>query len=525
MERRRSTLSMYTVAYRRTSCKFEPWVLGATDEYPIRPFCFLTPTTRIFDLSSSSHTSTTNPSIEIAVSCSTTHIVLDTSIHPFIHPSTEVIMSRRWSHIGSSACWKLCLEETSTRLLRSSVQRPQQHRLVPSNFSSRNFYQQRQYHQQQQGTMMSTSTSTTLPPPKDKDHSCCYVFDPPIIPSLPVLESGRIVEKDQPQGDQKKRKQQQQQRQPSSSILQFPIHRIYCVGKNYEDHIVEMGGTVVERKKSGTTGSSSSPPVFFTKPVVDGVVVCYPPPPPPHDSHNDDGDDNGSQRQLQQQQVVVPYPSHTTNLHYEVELVVAIGRDAVVVTDKNNSGHYNYEISIDEAHNYIYGFGVGVDLTRRDLQHTSKQRGLPWDTAKYFDSSCPLGPISSIVNNIDDDNMERRCLDILQQLQSSARIELEVNGRIVQQAPVGSMIWNIVEIISELSKLYRLRKGDVILTGTPSGVGPLQIGDDVIGRIVFDDSEKDNDHSTSSSSDDDHHQMEQRFQIQPVEFVMTDLNG
>ena len=200
----------------------------------------------------------------------------------------------------------------------------------------------------------------------------------------------------------------------SGSAQRFPIHRIYCVGRNYAEHIREMGG------------SEREPPVFFTKPA-DAVVA------------ND---------------VAVPYPARTSNFHHEIELVIAIG-----------SGGRNIHAS--RALEHVFGYAVGNDLTRRDLQTAAKQKGMPWDTGKAFDYSAPLASIRPVS----------------QGHLSKGRIWLAVNGQVRQDSDIAEMIWNVPEVIAELSTLFELRPGDLIFTGTPSGVGALKPGDRIEGGI------------------------------------------
>jgi fumarylpyruvate hydrolase len=192
----------------------------------------------------------------------------------------------------------------------------------------------------------------------------------------------------------------------------FPVHRIYCVGRNFAEHAKEMGAEVPAR---GT-------PVFFMKPA-DAVVTK--------------GGD-------------IPYPSMTHDLHHEVELVVAL--------DKNANGI----IDMNAAHDYVFGYGVGLDLTRRDLQNIAKERRLPWDTSKGFDYSAPL---SAIIPKAQINNIE------------SLILSLQINNVIRQRAPLSDMVFNVAEIIHELSKLYILKAGDLIFMGTPSGVAALHPGD------------------------------------------------
>jgi fumarylpyruvate hydrolase len=208
-----------------------------------------------------------------------------------------------------------------------------------------------------------------------------YVFVPPPIPSVEI----------------------------AGTRQRFPVHRIYCVGRNYAEHAREMGND-----------PKVEPPVFFTKPA-DAIVASG---------------------------VAVPYPSRTENLHYEVELVVAVG----------GAGR---NIPAAQAFGHVFGYAVGNDLTRRDLQGASKKKGLPWDTGKAFDASAPIGAIRPASLG----HVER------------GRIWLTVNGETRQQSDVSEMIWSVSDIIAELSTLFELRAGDLIYTGTPAGVGPLTPGD------------------------------------------------
>jgi fumarylpyruvate hydrolase len=201
----------------------------------------------------------------------------------------------------------------------------------------------------------------------------------------------------------------------SGSGQRFPIHRIYCVGRNYAEHIREMGGEI-----------GREPPVFFTKPA-DAVMA------------NDSA---------------IPYPPRTSNLHHEIELVIAVGRGG-------------RDIQKDRALEHVFGYAVGNDLTRRDLQQASKQKGLPWDTSKAFDASAPLAAIRPASKGH----------------VSKGRIWLAVNGQLRQDADVAEMIWAVPEVIAELSTLFELRAGDLVFTGTPAGVGVLKPGDRVEGGI------------------------------------------
>lgn len=197
--------------------------------------------------------------------------------------------------------------------------------------------------------------------------------------------------------------------------LGFPVRRIYCVGRNYNDHVIEMGGT-----------PGREPPFFFQKPA-DALVL--------------DGN--------------FPYPSGSSNVHHEVELVVAL-----------QSG--GKDIPPSAANQHIYGYAVGIDMTRRDLQAKAKQAGRPWEVAKAFDHSAPVSEITPAAE-----------IGILQR----AGISLLVNGDQRQNSNISEMIWSVPEIISELSKLFELHAGDIIFTGTPQGVGPVQIGDALSARI------------------------------------------
>ena len=234
--------------------------------------------------------------------------------------------------------------------------------------------------------MTSTTTATSL----------LFAFDPPTIPSVEIQESSE----------------------------RFPVHRIYCVGRNYSDHVKEMGGD-----------PQTSVPTFFTKPA-DAVVA------------------SGTS---------IPYPLATSNLHYEVELVVCIGMAGV-------------QISIDQALDHVFGYAVGLDLTKRDLQSTAKRKGLPWDSSKAFDQSAPLGSIRKVSNDKNDKlHEEMAAADTL--------IQLSVNGHIKQKAFLNQMIWSIPDIIHQLSHQFHLQPGDLIFTGTPSGVGPIVPGDFIEGTV------------------------------------------
>jgi fumarylpyruvate hydrolase len=193
----------------------------------------------------------------------------------------------------------------------------------------------------------------------------------------------------------------------------FPVRRVLCVGRNYAAHRREMGG------------DDRDPPFFFAKPA-DAIV-------PPGGA--------------------VPFPPATTNLHHEIELVVAL-----------KSG--GSDIPVGRALEAVFGYAVGVDLTRRDLQALAKDKGQPWEAAKGFDAS---GPVSAI----------RPWSDAPPQ----GAIRLSVNGAVRQDAVVADMIWDVAEIISEASRLWTLKPGDLIFTGTPEGVGSLQRGDRIESEV------------------------------------------
>ena len=196
----------------------------------------------------------------------------------------------------------------------------------------------------------------------------------------------------------------------------FPVRRIYCVGRNFADHAREMGAAVAASKAERGT------PVFFLKPA-DAIVL--------------DGR--------------VPYPPGTHDLHHEVELVVALGRDAP-------SG----ELDPADARALVFGYGIGLDLTRRDLQAAAKQKGLPWDTGKAFDHSAPVSALVPAARVGD---------------YAAHSISLDVNGERRQHGALHDLVWNVEEILHELSKLYALKAGDLVLMGTPAGVAALQPGD------------------------------------------------
>ena len=218
-----------------------------------------------------------------------------------------------------------------------------------------------------------------------------YVYTPPAIASVPVAGGG-----------------------------EFPVHRIYCVGRNYAEHAVEMGFTGRE------------PPFFFMKPA-DAVVPV---------AEGETG--------------VIDYPPLTANLHHEIELVVAIG--------KGGAG-----IKAADAPSHIWGYAVGLDMTRRDLQNEMKKQGRPWCIGKAFDQSAPIGPLVPFANTG----------ELLE-----GAITVAVNGTIKQKGDLKELIWSVNETIEQLSAAWTLQPGDLIFTGTPAGVGPVLRGDVMEGAIV-----------------------------------------
>lgn len=194
------------------------------------------------------------------------------------------------------------------------------------------------------------------------------------------------------------------------SEARFPVRRIFCVGRNYAAHAREMG-----------KDPDREPPFFFSKPA-DAVV------------------DSG---------VTIPYPPQTENFHYEAELVVAIGTGGANIAE-------------EEALNHVWGYAVGNDLTRRDLQQVAKDMGRPWDFAKAFDRSAVIGPVRPVAKVGHPEK---------------GSIRLTVNGTVKQDADIAELIWSIPEVISYLSHSIALAPGDLIMTGTPAGVGPLVPGD------------------------------------------------
>ncbi len=197
----------------------------------------------------------------------------------------------------------------------------------------------------------------------------------------------------------------------------FAVHRIYCVGRNYRAHVAEMGGD-----------PDRELPFYFTKPV-DALV------------------ESGAN---------VPYPPMTSDFQHEVELVVAVGKDGRA-------------IAVDEAYDHVFGFAVGIDLTRRDLQLEARKAGRPWDMGKAFDLSAPCGQLTRLQ---DVGRME------------SGQIALWVNGQVRQESDLSMLTWSVAEIVADLSRYVTLRAGDLIFTGTPEGVAPLVPGDGVRARVA-----------------------------------------
>jgi fumarylpyruvate hydrolase len=200
----------------------------------------------------------------------------------------------------------------------------------------------------------------------------------------------------------------------------FPVHRIYCVGRNYLDHAKEMGF------------SDREAPFFFMKPADAALPVPF-----------------GSTGEF-------PYPGESSNVHHEIELVVAIGKAGS-------------RIPAADAVHHIYGYAVGLDMTRRDLQFALRDKGRPWDISKGFDCSAPISPIKPIAATGEI---------------TSAQIWLAVNGAKRQSSDVAKLIWNVNETIEHLSKFYELRPGDLIYSGTPEGVGAVKPGDEMEGGIA-----------------------------------------
>jgi len=201
----------------------------------------------------------------------------------------------------------------------------------------------------------------------------------------------------------------------ANSSERFAVRRIFCVGRNYAAHARELGN------------DERDPPFFFTKPA-DAVV------------------DSGAE---------IPYPPLTANLHHEIELVVAIGKAG-------------FRISNEDALSHIWGYGVGVDLTRRDLQDQAKKAARPWDWSKAFDQSAPCGPLLPAAKSGHP---------------YKGRIWLAINGALKQDGDLAELIWPVADVVSICSEAMELRPGDLIFTGTPAGVGPVHAGDTITGGV------------------------------------------
>ncbi|MDF2998676.1 MAG: fumarylacetoacetate hydrolase [Xanthobacteraceae bacterium] len=214
-----------------------------------------------------------------------------------------------------------------------------------------------------------------------------YVIAPPAIPTLPVVGTDKL----------------------------FPIHRIYCVGRNYAEHAIEMGHD-----------PNKEPPFFFQK-NPDNVITTG----------------------------QFPYPDKSSDVHFEIEMLVALGMGGV-------------NIPVEQALEHVYGYGIGLDMTRRDLQGEAKKLGRPWEVGKAFEASAPcsgLIPASEIGHP------------------DAGKVWLKVNGELRQQGDLNQMIWKVPEMISYLSGLFELKAGDVIMSGTPAGVGAIVRGDHMEGAV------------------------------------------
>ncbi|EEQ1667461.1 fumarylacetoacetate hydrolase family protein [Escherichia coli] len=204
------------------------------------------------------------------------------------------------------------------------------------------------------------------------------------------------------------------------SDKQFPVRRVYCVGRNYAAHAREMG-----------FDPDREPPFFFCKPA-DAVIPV-----------------------AAGETLALPYPAQTDNYHYEIELVVAIGKKGS-------------DIPLEHAHEYVWGYATGLDMTRRDRQMEMRQMGRPWEIGKAFDLSAPIAPLHKArdIGGIDN-----------------APIWLQVNGEDHQRSDIRHLIWSVNETISYLSGFFELQPGDLIFTGTPEGVGPVVKGDVISGNV------------------------------------------
>ncbi|QDJ52215.1 fumarylacetoacetate hydrolase family protein [Bordetella hinzii] len=219
-----------------------------------------------------------------------------------------------------------------------------------------------------------------------------YVFAPPAVVGVPV----------------------------AGSAEQFPVRRVYCVGRNYAAHAREMG-----------FDPDREPPFFFCKPA-DAVVPV-----------------------AQGETLSLPYPAETANFHYEIELVAAIGKAGA-------------DIPVETALEHVWGYAVGLDMTRRDLQMKMREAGRPWELGKAFDQSAPMGPLYPAAQARDIHH---------------AGLWLNVDGQTKQQSNVDKLIWSVAETIAYLSRYFRLEAGDLIFTGTPEGVGPVVAGQLMEGGV------------------------------------------
>ncbi len=206
----------------------------------------------------------------------------------------------------------------------------------------------------------------------------------------------------------------------AGSDQRFPVRRVYCVGRNYAAHAREMG-----------FDPDREPPFFFCKPA-DAVVPVA------------DG-----------QTLELPYPAQTSNYHYEIELVAAIGKGG-------------RDIPLEQANQHVFGYAVGLDMTRRDLQMKMREMGRPWEIGKAFDASAPIAPLypASQVGH-----------------PAQAGIWLQVEGQDRQRSDIDKLIWSVPETIAYLSRFFELQPGDLIMTGTPEGVGPVVAGELMVGGV------------------------------------------
>ena len=214
-----------------------------------------------------------------------------------------------------------------------------------------------------------------------------FAIDPPAVPTVPVAGSENA----------------------------FPVRRVYCIGRNYAAHAIEMGHD-----------PDREPPFFFQK-------------------NPDNLDASGD----------FPYPEKTEDVHHEIEMVVVL-----------KSGGRN--IPIDQALDHVWGYGVGLDMTRRDLQGEAKKMGRPWEIGKAFERSAPVGPLHPVSEVGHPD---------------AGLVQLTVNGEVRQSGDLNQMIWKVPEMISYLSDYFELAAGDLIMTGTPSGVGPVRPGDTMVAHV------------------------------------------